>query len=201
MDTPVGRFRSHVIELSNNSKQFRHHDWFITHHLEIVERIALELTAIYPDADADLVTALVWLHDYGKIIDFDRQYELTLAMGPEKLREAGFDAQFIEKALSYVEIMDSKETTDLSDPSVPIEVRIVSSADGCAHLVGPFLYLWWYENPGIPYEELMAGNLKKIEKDWNKKIVLPEARAAFEHRYRHAREQAGTLPDSFLHHG
>ncbi len=39
---------------------------------------------------------------------------------------------------------------------------------------------------------------KKIEKDWDRKIVLPEAREAFKKRYEIAKELYGEFPKKFL---
>ena len=44
----------------------------------------------------------------------------------------------------------------------------------------------------------MELNRKKVEKDWNHKIVLTEVRKAFEARYKFHLEQAGELPERFL---
>ena len=44
----------------------------------------------------------------------------------------------------------------------------------------------------------MADNRHKIDKDWSHKIVLPEARRAFEARYKLACEHCGELPDTYL---
>lgn len=41
-------------------------------------------------------------------------------------------------------------------------------------------------------------NRAKIEKDWTRKIVLPEARAAFKKYYRVAMVQSGQLPQRFV---
>ena len=149
-----------------------------------------------PAADPDLVSVLVWLHDYGKTIDPARQYELTLSEGRALLDEFGCPAEVTERVVAYLEMIDRSAELDLT--TAPIEVQIVSSADGCAHFVGPFFHLWWWEHAGTPYQELMAENRRKMVKDWTRKIVLPEARAAFEGRYRFLREQAGDLPDRFL---
>ncbi len=195
MQDKIDAFKSHVKAASANPN-FVHHYWFVEWHLEVVEKIAKELLEYYVAADKDLVDVMVWLHDYGKMLNFSDQYRTTLIEGRKKLTELGFEHDFIEKAVSYVELMDRKMEIDMYE--APLEVQIVSSADGCSHLVGPFMYLWWRENPQKHFEELMRDNQRKAEKDWTRKITLPEARKAFEPRYRLIMEQGGNLPEKFL---
>ena len=195
MQEKIEALKNHVRETAANLN-FIHHFWFVEWHLEIVERIALELLEHYQQADKDLVMVMVWMHDYGKPINFKDQYRTTQVAGREKLRELGFQPEFIEKALNYVELIDKKMEIDMYE--APLEVQLVSSADGCSHLVGPFMYFWWRENPQKHYEQLMGDTMAKAEKDWTKKITLPEARKAFEARYRFTMEQGGQLPDKFL---
>jgi hypothetical protein len=193
-------FREHVKDAAAN-EDFIHHKWFVKWHLEIVEKLAIELCGHHPEADRSAVEVLVWLHDYGKIFDYDRQYETTLTAGRQKLTELGFPPDFVDKVISYAETLDKKMEVDLHQ--APVEVQIVSSADGCSHMVGPFLKIFWNEATdktfaGKEFEELMQLDRRKIDKDWNRKIVLPEARQAFEQRYKFLCEQAGELPEKYL---
>ena len=173
--TQLERLKSHVSALAQNSS-FKHHQWFLKYHLEIVERLSLELCRLYPEANKDMVLALVWIHDYEKILGntSNRQsYQNTR----DVLLQCGFSADMQQRLISQLEILDKKLDLDLN--LAAIEVKIVSSADAASHLLGPFFYLWWYENSEKSYFELMQDNRKKLEKDWQYKIVLPEVKQVF----------------------
>ena len=195
MQELIKELKKHVIEQSNNIN-FIHHKWFVKYHLKIVEKISLELCDLYPKADINLVIILVWLHDYGKIIDFDNKYEASLITGKQKMKEIGFSKQIIQKTISYINIIDKKIGID--EENTPIEIKIISSADGASHLVGPFFHIWFYENPNVNLEQLMDNSRKKLTKDWDKKIVLPEIKKAFAERYKIVFEQKGIFPKNYL---
>ncbi len=177
-------FKSEVKEACINSK-FIHHEWFLKYHLEIVEKIALELCEYYPKADKNIVLLLVWLHDYRKI---------THTAGRKKLLEIGFNREFVEKAILYVTILDKKSNLKNS----PIEVQIVSSADGASHLIGPFYAIYWKEQSQRSCEVLMKENRRKALVDWNKKIVLPEVKKAFLSRHKSLLECCGKFSKKYL---
>ena len=172
MNDKIAAFKRHVAETSSDPS-FAHHKWFVKWHLEIVEKIALELCDYYPAANRDLVEVMAWLHDYGKTLDYANQYATTLSAGRQKLTELGFPADMIEQAITYIEMLDKKLVIDLH--SAPIEVQIVSSADGCSHMTGPFLAIFWNEatDPtfaGKSFEELMAVSYTHLTLPTNREV-------------------------------
>lgn len=193
MEEKIEKLRKEVIELCKKP-DFIHNKWFVKYHLEIFEKIALEAANFYPEADKDMIITLVWMHDYGKIIDFDNQYSKTLTHWWPFLEKLWFPKNFIEKVIDNIRIMDEKKDIENSN----IEVKIASSADWASHLVWPFYNLWWYENYEKDFEELMDDNRKKALKDWNKKVFLPEIKTAFEARFNFLLEQSWDFPDKFL---
>jgi len=196
MEDLIEKFKQHVIEMASKP-EFLHHQWYVQYHLNIVEQISFELCEKYPEADKELVKLLVWFHDYGKIVNHPNQYTATLTEGKKVFTENGFTENFANQMINWMEIYDGKESLD-SDQT-PIEIKIVSSADAASHLVGPFFYLYWYEYSNKSYKDLMEENMRKASIDWNKKVVLPEIREAFQNRHNVLLEQAGgQLPDKYL---
>lgn len=138
---------------------------------------------------------LVWIHDYGKILDIAKQHELN-HKAEELLVELDFPKDFVKKTMEYLEIFESKMTLDLNQ--APIEVRIASSSDAASHMVGPFFPIYWKDFSLKTIPELMEEQMKKLNKDWERKIVLPEVKEFFEQRYKFLSEQSGNFPDKFF---
>ena len=193
MTEPIQKLKE-IVRVNNTNPDFTYHEWMFEHHLEIVHRIAIELCDIYTEADREVVEALVWFHDYGKSIDEENEREVTLTKGPEVMLECGFAPDFISKVLEYWELMEQKNEIDIR--TTPIEVQIISTADGCSHFVGMFYPSFFGDGHTI---EVTKQHLReKIEQDWNRKIVLPDAREAFEARYLRAKELLGEYPERFI---
>ena len=190
----IQSLRDYIITASQNPL-FLHHEWFVEWHLAIVEKIALELCSIYQEADKNVVLTLVWVHDYGKILDMEKQHKLN-HKSKELLLGLNFPVDFVEKTICYLEIMEKKMEIDLK--KAPIEVQIVSSADAASHLVGPFMSIYWKEYASKTIQELAQSNIKKLKKDWERKVTIPEIKKTFQDRHNFMLEHAGLLPEKFL---
>lgn len=194
MEENLTKFKNIVVK--NFSKEgFAYREWMVEYHLKIVEKIALELCEIYTNANRDVVVALVWLHDFGKPIDEENERAVTLAEGPKVMLECGFSQEFIDRVVECWKLMEKKNEIDIR--TTPIETQIVSSSDGASHFTGVFYPSYFNEdgNDFITTQKLLKA---KIEKDWNRKIVLPEVQKAFESRFLRAKEMLGEFPERFL---
>ena len=188
-------FKQIVIDNCNNDT-FKYREWFVKDHLMIVERIAMELCDIYPEANRDLVFALVWFHDFGKPIDSENEYETTKMKGVEALRSVGSDEEFVQRVVEFWEKSEKKNEIDLSHE--PLEVRIISSADGASHFVGKFHASYFHNDSEESFASIEKRIWEKITKDWQRKIVLPEIKKSFESRYLRALEIVGEYPEKFI---
>jgi len=189
-------FKQVVIENTDNSENFPYKQWFINDHLMIVERIAMELCEFHPEADRNLVQALVWFHDFGKPINWENEYETTKEKGVEFMRSIGFDEQFINRVLELWQVMEKQEEIDISQEA--IEVQIICSADGAAHFTGLFYSSYFRDDSDESVESIKNRIRAKIKKDWERKIVLPELKKAFQNRYLRALEIVGEYPEKFI---
>lgn len=163
--------------------------------MQLVEQISLELYEKYADCDLNLLLGLVWIHDYGKIVGI-KDEQKVLDESKAFMLDIGFEGEYVDDVIGLLDIFESKMTFDLSE--APMEVRVVSTADAVSHMYGPFYQMYCYENSEMSVEELMESNMRKLEKDWNRKIVLPEVKELLEDRYIFLRESFGEIPKNIL---
>ncbi len=178
------------VEQLCTDERFAHNKWYFKYHLEFVEKLVHELCEFHPEAKKEVVESLIWFHDLEKILkDQDISPETIMA-------EVGFGKGEIDELNRLNKVEGSHREVDLSTQE--IEVQILSSAVGAAHLLGPFYAIYWYENPQKTIEELMSGNREKLKRDWERKMVLPEVKKAFLERKNVTTEQNMVLPDKFI---
>lgn len=176
MENLLTDLRAFVAQKASNP-DFIHHKWFIKWHLEVVETLSKDMMKHYPDADESILVALGWMHDYGKIIDYDNQYDHRyIEEGRQEMIKLGFDESFATNIAESIKLFDKKDHLE----NESIEIRIVSSADACSHLVGPWISLYWHENPDKPFEDIMSENARKLGGEWDLKVTIPEAKHAYQ---------------------
>lgn len=190
---------SQEIRRMASEPSFPFHRWMVPHHLEIVERLSIELCELHPEADRNFVGLLVWMHDFGNIVNYEKRHSTTQELGRDFLVNLGVDASLATRVIAAIEILDRKIPEELLSAS--IEIQIVSSADGASHMVGPFYLCFAQENPTMPIDELQRRQLAKLDKDWNLKIVLETVKAAFKARYEALALSFGRLPNRLLELG
>jgi HD superfamily phosphodiesterase len=188
-------FKQIVIENSNN-ENFTYREWFVKDHLMIVERIAIELCDKHPEADRAIVIALVWFHDFGKSIDEANESEITKTKGVDAMRSVGLPEEFVQTVLNFWTRMEMKNEIDISQEAM--EVQIISTADGASHFVGKFYSSYFGDMPRESMATTEKILRKKITKDWERKIVLPEVKKAFLSRYHKALEIVGEYPEKSI---
>ena len=194
MQENLTKFKNIVIE-NFSRKDFTYHEWMVEYHLKIVEKIAMELCDIYTEADRNVVQSLVQFHDFGKPIDEENERAVTLSEGPKVMLACGYSQEFIDRVVECWQLMEKKNEIDIR--TTPIETQIVSSSDGASHFTGVF-YPSYFNEDGDDFVTTQKHLKEKIEKDWNRKIVLPEVQKVFEGRYLRAKEMLGEFPDNFL---
>ncbi len=105
MDGAINKLKNKIIELAGK-ESFIHHKWFVKYHQLVVEKISTELCDIYNDADKDIVMALLWVHDIGKIMS------LTEEQSIEKIKslmlESGYELVLINKTIEYYNLMEKR---------------------------------------------------------------------------------------------
>lgn len=183
----------YIKELSQ-APSFKHSTWFYSYHLKIVEQLVEELLVLYPEANKEYSRALIWLHDLGKIMSSSDPDKTTLIEGEKILKQFGYTDDETGEILHLADMIDSLDDFN----NAPIEVKILSSADGGSHFIGPFFSVYYKECNLPNLSDIFLSNIKKCEKDWNKKIVLPEVKKVIEKRYLLTREINGEIPNKLL---
>lgn len=185
MHADIGKLKKHVTSLAANP-EFIHHDWFVDHHLSIVESLIEELLPRYPEANTDVCRAMAWVHDWGTIITNkgEHEQEATRQHIHSTLPAFGFSATLIQQ---IERVYNEMETLQPFQADFMLETRIASSADAMSHYIGPFAAIYWRENSGKSIPALIQDALTKADTDV-KRLLLPEVKKMAEPRIRALRE-------------
>ncbi len=152
-------------------------DWLIDHHVFIVADNATKLAERF-GANQELARAAALLHDIADttMSRFNEKHEAeSLDIARQLLQRCGFNKSEVSVAVD-----DAIKLHSCHDGKVPrsLEGKILATADALAHLKTDFyIYATWISGNDTPLEEVKAWVLKKIDRDFNNKILFDDIKA------------------------
>lgn len=175
-----------IRELVKNEAE--ENDW--KYHILPVVKYAKKLAKIYK-ADEEIIELAALLHDIGRIKFHDEDHHISGAAETEKiLKEYDYSIEVIKEVKHCVE--SHRGSQDIKQKT--ISAKIIANADAMAHFdTLPIFFYWrkWMKS----FEEVVKFVDEKIERDWNKKITLPEAKIMMEKKYKAIRLLIDTLKE------
>ncbi|MCA9333157.1 HD domain-containing protein [Candidatus Saccharibacteria bacterium] len=160
---------------SKNENRAEWADWLWRNHVVVVADYATELAnRFYASADLSRTAAL--LHDIAdvKMQRSDENHEQeSLNLARQLMSEAGFGEEQIKLVVDDAIKFHSCHG---SDRPKSIEGKILATADSLAHLKTNFYVFatWAFGKRGETLDDVKEWVLKKIERDFNSKILFDE---------------------------
>ncbi len=155
------------------------------YHIAIVHRYAMLLVDKL-GAEKEVVELAVFLHDYGRVRFPERgeEHHLTGAeLAEELLSELGASRELISHVQAC--IRTHRGANDLRPES--LEAEILANADALAHFDAlPYFFRIRFSK-GEGLHEAAAWIRRKLERNWTKKLSLPEAKELARPKYEAAR--------------
>lgn len=135
-------------------------------------------------ADKEILETAVYLHDIARISGKEGDHHIKGAeMAREILAKMGYETPFIEN-VSYCILNHRSSFSECKT----LESEILNSADAMAHIDSIPWLIWIAVDSGkMSFKEAFEWVDKKVEKGWNLKIQLPEARKLAKPKYEAAK--------------
>jgi hypothetical protein len=152
--------------------------WFYDEHLLAVEKYTNFLLKKLPKADKEIVLLGVWLHDTQRVRGIKGNHQKIGAIEAKKIMlEYGYSADIIKKVQNIIlthSCSDKMPTT--------LEGKILTTADAMSHYANDF-YLRIATLGEKNLNEFKLWALKKINRDYNKKIFFSFAKKEIKERH------------------
>jgi len=159
--------------------KFEQNDWKF--HILPVIKYAKKLAKIY-GVDQEITELAALLHDIGRTrIESDKEHHIVGVHRAEKiLKKYNYSEKVIKEIKHCIE---SHRITKGPKPKT-ILAKIIATADAMAHFDALPVLFYQRARRGKNFEEILDWVDMKIEKDWHKKLLLPEAKKMMEEKYR-----------------
>ncbi len=151
-------------------------DW--KYHLAPVIKYAKKLAKIM-NANEEIVELAALLHDIGRLRFGGENHDVTGVPEAEKiLKKLNTPQDVIDEVKHCIE--SHRGSKDI--PPRTTIAKIIANADAMAHFdVLPVFFYW--RSKKQTFEEAFKWVDSKIDRDWNKKLTLPEAREMMKEKY------------------
>lgn len=168
-----------LYELKNPDRAADWADWLFDGHVVIVADYASELAKRYGVSE-DTARAAALLHDIADAVmkrEDQRHEQASLDIARDLLQKHGYDANEIRTIVD-----DAVALHSCHDGKIPLspEGKVLATADSMAHLKGDF-YLFATRYFGVSQGKGLADvkewALKKIDRDYNNKILFDDVRS------------------------
>jgi putative nucleotidyltransferase with HDIG domain len=152
-------------------------DW--KYHIAPVVKYAKKLAKIL-NANEEVVELAALLHDIGRLRFGGENHDVTGIPEAEKiLTEHNAPQEVIDEVKHCIE--SHRGSKDIS-PKTTI-AKIIANADAMAHFdILPVFFYW--RSKKQTFDEAFKWVDDKIDRDWNKKLTLPEAREMMEEKFK-----------------
>ncbi|MBL7021862.1 HD domain-containing protein [Patescibacteria group bacterium] len=151
-------------------------DW--KYHIAIVIKYAKQLAKILK-TDEDMAELGAILHDIGRLRHGSENHNVTGVIEAEKiLKDHNAPQEVIDEIKHCVET--HRAIKDL--PPKTITAKIVMNADAMSHFDEIPIFFYW-KIGGDNFENIFKWVEAKIERDWNEKLTLPEAKEMMREKY------------------
>lgn len=156
-------------------KEYEDDDWRF--HMIPMVKYSLKLAKIYK-ADKETVEIAALLHDIGRARHGGKDHDKT---GPEEaekiLKDLGCSEDIIDEVKHCIRSHRQKDVA----PETRI-AKIISNADAMSHFdIVPMMFYWRSKKQGP--KDTFAWVEEKLDRDWNNKLTLPEAKRMTKEKY------------------
>lgn len=152
-------WKYHIVPVVNYSKK-------LAKTMEVNEEIA-ELAAL--------------LHDIGRMVSEDENHHLTgLPVAEKILKQYNYSQEVVDEVKHCIE--SHRGSKDIK-PRTKI-AKIISNADVMAHFDNFLVLIFFGSKKKFKFEEIIKWLDAKIERDWKKKLTIPEARKMMGEKYK-----------------
>ncbi len=155
-------------------------EWLWKHHLSYVVKYS-KLLAEKLGIDEEIAELGALLHDIGIPKHGNEDHEKTgMAEAERILKAVGYPQKVIDEVRHCVESHRASKDTK----PATLAAKIVANADAMAHFdTIPHLMHIALENENGDSEKARRWIFDKIERDWNKKLTIPEAKEMMREKY------------------